>query len=432
MKRLACDLTLAVLTIAFLLGQTAAAAEWSIPVAGNAFHTAPQPSREGMRRGGGLRWKNAKSVYSTFFRADRPADLSLKLLANAVDAPCTVRVKTKDESVDIAIEKSDQHAYEIGPVKVGAGYVRVEVQGVDRDGEAFGDIHAIVVTSETKGLKLDYVKNNQGNMYYWGRRGPSVHLRYQVPKDTQLQYAYSEVTVPPGQDPIGSFFMANGFGEGYFGIQVNGPKERRVLFSVWSPFKTNDPSSIPKDQRIVALGRGRDVHVGEFGNEGSGGQSYLVYPWKAGVTYRFLTEVTPQGNDNTIYTAWFGDKSADEWRLIARFRRPKTDTHLRGYHSFLESFSPVHGHIERRARYGNVWVCDVSGKWHECTQARFSVDATGRGRHRLDFEGGSEGPEFFLRNCGFFDQTGRPGTTFRRASSAKQRPKIDFSELPSS
>ena len=31
--------------------------------------------------------------------------------------------------------------------------------------------------------------------------------------------------------------MANGFGEGYFGIQVNGPNERRVLFSVWSPFK---------------------------------------------------------------------------------------------------------------------------------------------------------------------------------------------------
>jgi hypothetical protein len=47
-----------------------------------------------------------------------------------------------------------------------------------------------------------------------------------------------EITVPVGQDPIGSYFMANGFGEGYFGFQVNSKTERRVLFSVWSPFRT--------------------------------------------------------------------------------------------------------------------------------------------------------------------------------------------------
>ena len=102
--------------------------------------------------------------------------------------------------------------------------------------------------------------------------------------------------------------MANGFREGYFGIQVNGPDERRVLFSIWSPFRTDNPRDIPEDQQIVALGRGPDVRIGEFGNEGSGGQSILVYPWKVGNTYRFLTEVEPDGQVNTIYTSWFGDK----------------------------------------------------------------------------------------------------------------------------
>ena len=145
-------------------------------------------------------------------------------------------------------------------------------------------------------------------MFYWGRRGPSVHLRYETPAERQLQYAYSELTVPPRQDPIGSFSMANGFREGYFGIQVNGPDERRVLFSIWSPFRTDNPRDIPEDQQIVALGRGPDVRIGEFGNEGSGGQSILVYPWKVGNTYRFLTEVEPDGQVNTIYTSWFGDK----------------------------------------------------------------------------------------------------------------------------
>src|SRR5690606_21222867 len=94
-------------------------------------------------------------------------------------------------------------------------------------------------------MQVDYVQNDQGNMFYWGRRGPSVHLQYQFPRSTPLTYAYSEITVPKGQDAIGSYFMANGFGEGYFGMQVNSDTERRVLFSVWSPFQTDNPADIP-------------------------------------------------------------------------------------------------------------------------------------------------------------------------------------------
>jgi hypothetical protein len=288
----------------------------------------------------------------------------------------------------------------------------------------------LIVTSETEDLKLDFVRGNEGNMFYWGRRGPSVHLRYEVPKERPLRWAYSEITVPIGQDPIGSYFMANGFGEGYFGFQVNSAEERRVLFSVWSLFQTDNPRDIPQDQQIVALGRGSDVHIGEFGNEGSGGQSYLRYPWQAGKTYRFLTEVKPDGEGQTEYTSWFGDKAANEWCLIASFRRPKTDTNLTGFHSFLESFSPTYGHIGRRANYGNVWVRDVDQQWHECTRARFSVDATGSGRHRLDFTGGAVGKQFFLRNCGFFQETGEPGKTFTREPSAEGPPTIDFDALP--
>ena len=79
-----------------------------------------------------------------------------------------------------------------------------------------------------------------------------------------------------------SYYMVAGFGEGYFGMQYNSPTERRVLFSVWSPFDTQDPKLIADAQKIKLLRKGKDVHIGEFGNEGSGGQSYLLYPWKAG------------------------------------------------------------------------------------------------------------------------------------------------------
>lgn len=421
----------ALVLTAFLTAGGVQSAEWTVPMAGNTFRTAPGPGGNRAQRNGSVAWNDAKEVYSVYIHLDRPATLQLAINAAARSGRSTLRVTTGQNEFETVIDTAEITSRVVGSVAVeNAGYQRIDFQGLERAGDVFADIRDLVVTSETEGLAVNYVRDNKGGMFYWGRRGPSVHLGYQVPRNTDLRYAYSEVTVPEGQDPIGSFYMANGFGQGYFGIQVNSPKERRVLFSVWSPFKTDNPRDIPKDQRIVALARGPKVHIGEFGNEGSGGQSYLVYPWKAGTTYRFLTKVEPDGQGNTVYTSWFGDKSKDEWRLIANFRRPKTDTHLRGFHSFLESFSPSYGYIGRRAFYGNVWVCDVDGKWHECTQARFSVDPTGGGRHRLDYNGGAVEKRFFLRNCGFFNETGRPGATLKRDATGVEHPDIDFDALP--
>jgi hypothetical protein len=400
-------------------------------MAGNAFRSVPVADGKRFQRNGTIALGDPEDVFSTYFHIDRPAVLDLAINARAPEGGSILVTRVDKESFNTVIEDTNLAPRKIGRITVPkAGYVRVDFQGEKRAGKVDAEIRDLLVSSDTEGLSLEYVKANKGNMFYWGRRGPSVHLRYDVPRDRSLRYAYSEITVPQGQDPIGSYFMANGFGEGYFGIQVNGPAERRVLFSVWSPFKTDNPRDIPEDQRIIVLAKGPEVRIGEFGNEGSGGQSILVYPWRAGTTYRFLTEVQPDGEGSTIYTSWFGDKSAGQWRLIASFRRPRTETHLHGFHSFLENFSPTYGHIERRAFHGNVWVRDIDGRWHECTDARFSVDATGRGGHRLDFNGGTEGDRFFMRNGGFFNETGRPGETFSRDSSADEQPDINFDALP--
>lgn len=412
-------------------GVVARAADWRVPVSGNAYRSAPAPGNNGFQRHGTLAWSDADGVFSVYFHVDRPADLDLALYARVPDGDSTLVTRVLGQTFQTFIQGTELGPRRIGRVEVPeAGYVRVDIAGMERTGRVYAEIRDLLVSSETEGLVLDYVKTNTDNMFYWGRRGPSVHLRYEVPGERQFQYAYSEITVPEGEDPIGSFFMANGFGEGYFGIQVNGHEERRVLFSIWSPHRTDNPRDIPEDQRVVPLGHGPGVRVGEFGNEGSGGQSFLVYPWRAGIPYRFLTEVQPDGQGSTTYTAWFGDKSAGEWRLIASFRRPNTDTHLRGFHSFLENFIPTTGHIERRAFHGNVWVRDTSGEWHECIRARFSVDATGGGRHRLDFTGGAQGEHFYLRNCGFFNETGTPGDVFIRQSTAGRKPAIHFETLP--
>ena len=252
-----------------------------------------------------------------------------------------------------------------------------------------------------------------------------VHLNYPLPEG-DFEWFYNEVTVPEDGETMHSYYMVAGFGEGYFGMQYNSDTERRILFSVWSPFETQNPKEIPEDHRVVMLRRGKDVHIGEFGNEGSGGQSYLRYPWKAGNTYPFLMQVRPDGKGNTIYTAYFYAADDKEWRLIAEFLRPKTNTWYKRPHSFLENFSPEQGYLTRKVCFSNQWARTAGGKWHRLTQAGFTNDGTARAGVRLDYRGGltPDKKGVFLQMGGFFNENTPYGSRFTCEPPAAQEPPV--------
>jgi len=305
----------------------------------------------------------------------------------------------------------------------------IQIKGLSKTGLEYADIGNVKLSGEAAGEKVAFVKNNEGEYFYWGRRGPSVHLGYVMPDKTNAEWFYNEVTVPKGNDVLGSYFMADGFAEGYFGMQVNSPTERHILFSVWSPFKTDNPGQIPEDQKIKMLKKGEKVHTGEFGNEGSGGQSYLLYNWKAGNTYKFLMHAKPDGNMHTVYTAYFFAPELGKWQLIASFSRPQTNTYLKHLHSFLENFEPEQGTITRKVTFNNEWVADEKGKWTALNKARFTIDNTGIMGYRMDYAGGIADGAFYLKNCGFFNNYTIRNTIFERPSAGKL-PKVEFDKLP--
>ena len=284
---------------------------------------------------------------------------------------------------------------------------------------------------------VENLANRADGWALWARRGPSVHMNYAMGPEP-AEYFYNELTVEPGNDVTGSYFMTNGFGEGYCGFQVNSPTERRILFSVWSPYSTDDPRTIPPDQEVVLVKKGPGVRAQDFGGEGSGGQSYLVYPWKAGVTYKVLTRVRYHGPSTfesfphlNEYTAYFFDPEQDSWRLIAQWRRPdkSSKTYTRA-HSFLENFSPNQGAITREVCFGNQWVRGVDGVWRELTTATFTCDNTARQGLRADYFGGVKENLFVLKNCGFFDGSTPANTVFTRtANGLSSQPWIDFEAL---
>lgn len=321
---------LSISSIAQAVGKT-----YAVPLAGNAFITAGQTGEaEISGRNGLVKWSSDQEVVSVYFRAQKAGKLTLKLRVKNDAGKSKIAVDALGKKAIVNVEStalSETAPFSIDVIS--PGYVQVNLKGLSKSGSNFANVTELLVSGEAASEGLLF--SNDPEYYYWSRRGPSCHLNYTVPTEGNVSYYYNEVTVPQGEDKIGSYFMANGFGEGYFGIQVNSETERRILFSVWSPFHTDDPKSIPEEQKIHLLKKGKDVHSGEFGNEGSGGQSYRKYFWKAGVTYKFLLKGVPDGKGNTDYTAWFFVPEEHAWNLIASFKRPQTNTYLKRFHSFL-------------------------------------------------------------------------------------------------
>lgn len=402
--------------------------KYAVPVQGNSWVADnPAKNREVIGEKGISNWQDPSVRIRSYFRVEQTGELHVGLVGSVKDGSSQIKISFGNESREVTISSNSSDTIAAGIFYVREpGYHWLEIQGLVKSGETFAEISDVLIGGEAASGEVYYVKDD----FYWGRRGPSVHLGFQVPEEAgDVKCFYNEITVPEGEDVIGSYFMANGFGQGYFGIQVNSPTERRVLFSVWSPFHTDNPNEIPEEEKIILLRKGQDVYTGEFGNEGSGGQSFLRFNWIAGNTYRFLLKGEPAGNNSTDYTAWFFAPEEDAWRLIASFRRPKTDTWLKGLHSFLENFITDTGNISRKAYYSNQWVYGSSNKWHELTQIKFTADATARKDARLDYAGGVEEDSFFLKNCGFFSDKVTFDTFFERKPTGTS-PEIDFDALP--
>lgn len=282
-------------------------------------------------------------------------------------------------------------------IKIPAFY-KLELKPVSKTNQKFATVRHLIVKSESDAGAVRFAN--------W-LSSPSVHLNYSTADDERynFEWLHGEVLVPEGADPLYTFYMCIGFFRGYFGMQVNHENERRILFSVWdSSEEPVDRDNVEQEDRVLLKGRGPNVTIGSFGNEGTGGQSYRVYPWKTGVPVQFLMNVRHLAGNKILLSAWFKQTAGEDWQYMATWEAPRDSRYFNGFHSFIENFGTGTGQLYRKAYYYNLWGKTVDQKeWKEFTKARMT-HTDGDDNSRSDFGGGvsaDDSTQFYMWSGGY-------------------------------
>ena len=166
----------------------------------------------------------------------------------------TLRLTVGTEHRDVAVDgDGTESRAPFGAFSVtDTGYVKFALSTADG---------APVPALEVKALLIDGPASVGAHFNLDPRRNAaSVHLRYPTDSTVTVTGFYDEVTAV--DDPVTTYYMATGFARGYFGMQVNSPTERRIIFSVWDAANgTNakDRSTVSPDNftQLVAKGEGK-------------------------------------------------------------------------------------------------------------------------------------------------------------------------------
>ncbi len=328
------------------------------------------------------------------------------------DTTSTLRLTVAGQSRDATVQDEEANfgTFDIGET----GYHCFSLESLNPPGEPAGDLEALLLDGPaTKDAHFNLKPR---------RNAASVHLVYPVDRETQVAAFYCEMTGL--EDPLWTYYMACGWHRGYFGMQVNSPTERRIIFSVWdSGSEAIDRDKVADDDRVKLVAKGEGVYSGDFGNEGTGGHSHLKYMWKTGERQRFIVTAEPVDETHTIYSGYYFRPDQKRWMLISSWNAPKEGGYLRGLYSFSENFGGANGHLLRKALYGNQWIRTVEGRWVELTTAAFSHDATGKADRRDRFMGIEDG-QFFLSHGGFVEGFTEYGQRFTRPATGNPPTEI--------
>ena len=190
-------------------------------------------------------------------------------------------------------------------------------------------------------------------------RVQAQHLWWDTEKLNDATCLYGEVTVLATHPAIyycGANWHPGEPAGGYCGIQHNGPKERRTIFSIWDTSPQLHPKVTQADPKTI---------FNRFGGEGEGSHTHMLWDWQVGETFQFFVQKQPGTTPGTTDARYYiYDRGIKKWRHSATITSPKGDKKSEasvatigggGLCSFLENFGGKDRDVPKLALY-RLWL----------------------------------------------------------------------------
>src|SRR5690606_22243935 len=175
---------------------------FAVPCEGNCWVVDDLKGNETKIKEGGIqKWNSKETVFRCYFKVDKTGSLNIGILAKSFSGRAKLKVTFGNNSKEVSVSTATFDTVRIGKFNIkSSGYQFVEIQGMERSGEFFPEIESVLIGGEATTGKVYFAHND----FYWGRRGPSVHLNFQVPESAgNVVYFYNEITVPENNDVLG-------------------------------------------------------------------------------------------------------------------------------------------------------------------------------------------------------------------------------------
>jgi len=153
---------------------------------------------------------------------------------------------------------------------------------------------------------------------------------------------------------------------GYCGIQHNGPRERRTIFSIWDTAPDLHPRVTAVDPATI---------FNRFGGEGEGAHTHMLWPWKERETFSFFVQKRPGAKAGTTDARYFVfDRGRTSWLPSATITCPdggkrSAATPGGGLNSFLENFAGTDKEVPKLALY-RLWLGPSLDRMKALTRAK--------------------------------------------------------------
>jgi len=150
----------------------------SIPAYGNSWVVEnPSKNQQVVQQEGIVNWNEKTVKIRTYFWVERTGKLHVGFEGSSKEGQSRLKISCGNQSKEVFVKNNIVETIDIGVFEINEpGYHWVELEGIEKQGQFFADIEAVLIGGEATAGEVNFVKDGDAadRRFIWGFRFPKM------------------------------------------------------------------------------------------------------------------------------------------------------------------------------------------------------------------------------------------------------------------